>query len=50
MTKLLNVLKGAFSDEYTEPAVHFHQGTAGDRPEVCHEDACERPHLKALAA
>ena len=45
MTTLLSVLKRTFSDEYTEPAVHFHQGTTDDYPEVCYEDACERPRL-----
>ena len=45
MTKLLSVLRRTFSDAYNEPAVHFHQGTTKEYPEVCYENACERPRL-----
>jgi hypothetical protein len=47
MTKLLNALKRTLGDAYTEPPVHFHQGTTDDFPEVCYEGACRRPQLQA---
>ena len=47
MTKLLNALKRTLNNGYTEPPVHFHQGTTDSYPEVCYEDVCQRPRLKA---
>jgi hypothetical protein len=48
MTKLLNALKRTLGDgPYTEPTPHFHTGTSGNYPEVCYQDACERPRLTA---
>jgi hypothetical protein len=46
MTKLLNALKRRLGDTYTEPAVHFHQGTTDSFHEVCYEGDCQRPRLK----
>jgi len=48
MTKLLTALKRTLGDaQYTEPAPHFHASSYENSPEVCHEDACERPRLTA---
>jgi hypothetical protein len=44
MTHLVSLLRDALrQDGHREPAVHFH--AAGGRPEVCHEDRCNRPRL-----
>jgi hypothetical protein len=45
MSKLVAAIRRTLAGTYEEPPVHFHQGTAPDFPEVCHEDACERPRL-----
>ena len=47
MSKIIKALKRTLGDAYTEPAVHFHQGTSDDFPEVCYEGGCDRPRLKA---
>ena len=47
MTKLLNALKRTLGDNYSEPPVHFHQGTTDSFPEVCHDGRCDRPRLAA---
>jgi hypothetical protein len=48
MSKLLNAIKRTLGDSpYTEPPVHFHQGTSDHSVEVCHERACSRPRLSA---
>ena len=47
MSKFIKALKRTLGDAYTEPAVHFHQGTIDSFPEVCYEGACQRPQLKA---
>ena len=48
MTKLLTALKRTLGDaQYTEPAPHFHASSYENSPEVCFEDACARPQLKA---
>jgi hypothetical protein len=46
MSKIIKALKRTLGDAYTEPPVHFHQGTSDDFPEVCYEGACQRPQLK----
>jgi hypothetical protein len=46
MTKLLSAMKRTLGESpYSEPPVHFHQGTTDDNVEVCHEGACARPRL-----
>jgi hypothetical protein len=47
MSKFIKALKLTLGDAYTEPAVHFHQGTSDSFPEVCYEGTCQRPRLKA---
>jgi len=47
MSKIIKALKRTLGDTYTEPSVHFHQGTSDDFPEVCYEGGCDRPQLKA---
>jgi len=32
------------TDDYREPAVHFHAHEA--RPEVCYDERCSRPRLR----
>jgi hypothetical protein len=45
MSKLVAAIKRTFGDSYSEPPVHFHQGTTDDNVEVCHQGACARPRL-----
>ena len=45
MSKLFAAVRRTFSTPYTEPEVHFHQGTTDDTHEVCYDGACERPQL-----
>jgi hypothetical protein len=48
MTKLLHALRRTLGDaSYTEPAPHFHSSAYANSPEVCFEDACARPQLRA---
>ena len=47
MSKIIKALKRTLGDTYTEPSVHFHQGTSDDFPEVCYVGGCDRPQLKA---
>ncbi len=47
MSKIIKALKRTLGDTYTEPSVHFHQGTSDSFPEVCFEGGCSRPHLHA---
>ena len=48
MTKLLTALKRTLGDaQYTEPTPHFHASSSEQFPEVCFEDACQRPQLTA---
>jgi hypothetical protein len=47
MSKIIKALKRTLGDTYTEPTVHFHQGTSDDFPEVCYEGTCQRPQLQA---
>jgi hypothetical protein len=47
MSNLLTALKRTFGESYSEPTVHFHQGTTDKNVEVCHEGACRRPRLNA---
>ncbi len=46
MSKLVSAIKRSLGGSYSEPSVHFHQGTTEAFPEVCHEGACERPQLQ----
>ena len=46
-TKFIKALRRTFSETYSEPEVHFHQGTSDDFPEVCHDGRCDRPQLRA---
>jgi hypothetical protein len=45
MIKLVAAVRRTMVGVYTEPAVHFHQGTTDDAPEVCYDGACGRPQL-----
>jgi hypothetical protein len=45
MSKLVAAIRRSLGGAYSEPPVHFHQGTTEAYPEVCHEGACERPRL-----
>jgi hypothetical protein len=45
MSKFVAAIRRTLVGAPTEDAVHFHQGTTAHYPEVCHEDACERPRL-----
>jgi hypothetical protein len=47
MSKFVAAIRRSLGGAYTEPPVHFHQGTTEDYPEVCYEGACERPRLHA---
>ena len=45
MSKFVSALRRTLVGAYTEPPVHFHQGTTEDSPEVCYDGGCRRPHL-----
>jgi hypothetical protein len=45
MTKLVAAIRRSLAGAPDELPVHFHQGMTEDSPEVCFEDACERPQL-----
>lgn len=49
MSKLVAALKRMTTGTDGRPSVHFHQGMTASHPEVCHEGACERPHLGSSA-
>jgi hypothetical protein len=42
--RIVAALRRTFNDSYSEPAVHFHQGAAG-QPAVCHVAGCGNPRL-----
>jgi hypothetical protein len=46
MNKLVAAIRRTFADTYTEPPVHFHQGSNDHAPEVCYDGVCRRPHLQ----
>ena len=47
MSKFISALKRTLvGPPDSEPTVHFHQGTTYHYPEVCHQDACDRPRLQ----
>src|SRR4051794_40368521 len=43
MSKLVSAIRRTLGSAYSEPPVHFHQGTSEDFPEVCYDAACRRP-------
>jgi len=46
MTKIVAAIRRTLAPPYTEPDVHFHQGTTEAFPEVCYDGTCRRPQLR----
>ncbi len=44
MTRIISTLNSILRPE-REESVHFHATSYPDRPEVCYEETCSRPHL-----
>ena len=46
MARIISTLNSILRPAHEE-AVHFHASSYADRPEVCYDRSCSRPHLSA---